>query len=89
MLLDYSSHPEAQDMIVLIQNNKSLDISDVIKYSINEKIYSRIIEAGWGRDALAMWGHDNPDRTWNTLDLNSLKVEIDFNEQSMLLVNYH
>lgn len=77
MRLDFSEHFEAQDMISIIERDKNLSAEDAICFSINEKTYRSIVEAGWASIALSMWGHDEPEREWETMETPCLEIAFD------------
>lgn len=85
MKLDFSNHLEAQDMIRIIEHDKSLSTKEAVYFSVNEKIYHAIIEAGWASIALSMWGHDDPERKWETMETPFLEIE--FSENMHDLIN--
>lgn len=75
----------AQDMLMKIMKEKNLNAEKAILSSITQKIFVRIIETGWGKLALPIWGHDDPDREWEKLD-NPI-VEIRLNKDKERLVS--
>lgn len=85
MKLNFTNHEEAQDMIVIIMNDKKMSVQEAIISSINSKIYEQIVKAGWADIALDLWGHDDPEREWSVMD--NPCVEIDLEEDKNLLVN--
>lgn len=84
MKLDFSKHLEAQDMIWIIENEKGMSATEAVKCSVNEKIYHSIMDVKWASIALSLWGHDDPERKWETLE-NPI-VEIDFNDNQLYLI---
>lgn len=85
MKLNFKNHKAAQDMITLIEKDKSLSASDAIKFSINQDIHDKILNTGWASIALGLWGHDDPDREWNKMKNPYIEVEIE--ENKLKLVN--
>lgn len=85
MKLNFKKHKAAQDMITLIEKDKCLSASDAIKFSINQDIHDKILNAGWASIALGLWGHGDPDREWNKMDNPSIEVEIE--EDKLKLVD--
>jgi len=83
--LNFSKHPEAQDMIKIIEKDKCLSTTEAINFSINSEIYHRILETGWGSIALSLWGHDDPEREWEKM--NNPCVEVDLEESKLKEVN--
>lgn len=84
MKLDFSNHLEAQDMIWIIEQEKGISATEAVGFSVNEKIYSSILNAGWASMALSLWGHDDPDRKWEILE--NPNVEIDFDDNQLYLI---
>jgi len=82
---DFTDYEAAQDMIKLIQKEKSLTAPQAIAFSVNSKMYSRIKETGWGPIALPIWGHDEPERKWLSLDNPIVKSELD--EKSLEMIH--
>lgn len=84
MKLDFESHPEAQDMIKIIEKDKGLPAPDAIRFSINQDIYNEIVKASWASIALSMWGHDDPYRKWSRMDTPYVEVEIEENKKKLV-----
>ncbi len=84
MKLNFESHPEAQDMIKIIEKDKGLSAPDAIKFCINQDIYNEILKAGWASIALPLWGHDDPYRKWSRMDTPYVEVEIEESKQKLV-----
>lgn len=84
MKLNFENHAEAQDMIKIIQKEKEMSVVDAIAYSVNDRMYNKIIEEGWASIALGLWGHDEPERQWDKLEYPC--VEVEFEESKMKLI---
>jgi len=85
MLLDFNNHLAAQDMITIIKKDKSLSEDEAIRFSINQDIYDEILSAGWTSIALDLWGHDDPEREWGSMD--NPCVEINIEDEKIELIN--
>lgn len=75
----------AQDMIQIVMAEKELSLEDAVRFSINRTIHQHILKAGYASIALELWGHDEPEREWQTLD-NPI-IEIDFDKLSQNLIS--
>lgn len=85
MNLDFKEFPQVQDMITIVMKEKELSESGAIKYAVNKKMYDKIIKTGWASIAFSLWGHDDPDREWSSLDCPD--VSVDFDDSSIDLIN--
>ncbi len=77
MKLDFSNHPEAQDMISIIMHDKGISIVEAIDFAINKKNYQSIIQTGWASIALSLWGHADPEREWESIETSCLEIELE------------
>ncbi len=75
--LDFSDCLAAQDMIRIIERDKSLDEAEAIRFAINETIYKSIMDVNWASIALSSWGHDDPDREWEKIKNPHIEIELD------------
>jgi hypothetical protein len=82
--LDFTNYEATQDMIKLIEKEKRLSAPAAIEFSVNAKIYRRIIDAGWGSIALPIWGHDEPERKWLSLDNPIIEINIEETNLKMI-----
>lgn len=82
--LNFTKHEEAQDMIRLIQKEKGFSVAEAIDFSINLDKFNQIIETGWASIALGLWGHDDFEREWLTLD--NPCIDVDFSEEKINLI---
>lgn len=83
--LDFTDHTEAQDMIKLIEKDKGLAVSEVIDFSVNIENFNQILDNGWGSIALSLWGHDDPERDWLTMD--NPYIEVDLTGEKLQLID--
>lgn len=77
MKLDLKNNAAAQDMIRIIMREKDLSAEDAVTFAINRDIYQKILKAGYASIAFDLWGHDNPERVWNTLSAPVIDLKID------------
>lgn len=77
MQLDLRNNAAAQDMVRIIMREKSLSAKDAIDFAINREMHQEILRAGYASIALDLWGHDDPERKWDTLDEPILDIEFD------------
>lgn len=82
--LNFESEKEAQDMIRLIQTDKGLSVSSAIEFAVGSQVHQSNISTGWLSIALSIWGYDNPERKWLSLE-NSLVI-VDMEEDKFKLV---
>lgn len=82
--LDFMNSEAAQDMIKLLQQEKKLSVPSAIQFSVNAKVYHRILDTGWGSIALPIWGHDDPKRNWLSLDNPLVKFDIEEDKLNMI-----
>jgi hypothetical protein len=82
--LDFSNFEAAQDMIKLLQQEKGLSVPSSIQFSVNSKIYHRILDTGWASIALTIWGHDDPER--DRLSLENSLIEFNIEEDKLNLI---
>lgn len=54
-------------MIRIIMREKALSAQDALTFAINRDMHQKILEEGYASIALDLWGHDNPERVWDTL----------------------
>lgn len=84
VMVNFSKSDAAQDMINIIMSEKNLSASQAVKYAINEKIYRKIVEAGYASIALMLWGHDDYDRKWKQLKNAFIEVDIDSTSSKLI-----
>ena len=84
MQLDFSDYDAAQDMITIIEMEKSLSPIDAIKFCINQDTYNQILKTGWASIAVSLWGHDDPEREWSKMKTPYLEVEIEEDKQKLV-----
>lgn len=84
MKLDFKNHPAAQDMIKIIERDKRLETSEAIKFSVNDKMYNKIVNTGWASIALNLWGHDDPEREWDEMENPCVDVEIEEDKNRLI-----
>lgn len=76
--IDYTKCLEAQDMIYLIMEETSSNTAEeAINHAVTREIHREILSAGYASIAFGLWGHDDPDRAWNTLDIPIIEMEFD------------
>jgi hypothetical protein len=75
--LNLSNNLAAQDMISIVMKEKDLSATQAIEYSISRDRHQKILQEGYASIALDLWGHDNPERKWKTLDELILDLELD------------
>ena len=44
---------------------------------VNRDIYQKILKAGYASIAFDLWGHDNPERVWDTLSSPVIDLKLD------------
>lgn len=84
--LDFTNQFALQDMIYLIMQEKNLSIKEAIKFAIKKELLFRIQETDWAEIAIQHWGHDNPERKWNSL--RKPIIEIEFSEDERKTLDY-
>ena len=84
MKMNFKNHKEVQDMISLVVKEQGVTASEAIDSSINQQMYQRLLETGWGSIALPLWGHDDPERQWIELDKPSLEVELSYEKIKLI-----
>lgn len=77
MTLDLRNNAAAQDMIRIIMREKDLSAKDAVAFAVNRDIHQKILKEGYASIALDLWGHDNPERIWDTLSNPVVDLELD------------
>lgn len=77
MTLDLRNNAAAQDMIRIIMREKDLSAKDAVTFAVNRDIHQKILKEGYASIALDLWGHDNPERIWDTLSNPVVDLELD------------
>lgn len=77
MKLDLRNNAAAQDMIRIIMREKNLSAQAAITFAINRDMYRKILNEGYASIAFNLWGHDNPERAWNTLSDPVVDLKLD------------
>lgn len=75
--LDFKDNLAAQDMIRIIMRDKNLSVNGAIDFAINREMYKTILKEGYASIAFSLWGHDDPEREWDTLENPIIDVELD------------
>ncbi|MCL1975495.1 MAG: hypothetical protein FWG61_04955 [Firmicutes bacterium] len=68
-------------MIRIVMQEKNISLNEAISYSVNQNIYKRIIDTGWGEIALSLWGHGGPAR--RRKKISDPQIEIDLDESRL------
>ena len=82
--LNLKDNLAAQDMISIIMNEKGLSEVEAVKFAINKDISKKIISTGWAPIAFNLWGHDDPDRVWNTLNNPAFEIMFEGTEGQLI-----
>lgn len=77
MKLDLRNYPAGQDMIRIVMRDKGMSAEDAVDFAINRSNHDKIVYKGWASIALGLWGHDDYERKWETLDEPVLEIELD------------
>lgn len=77
MKLDLRNYPAGQDMIRIVMRDKGMSAEEAVNFAINRNNYFQIVVEGWASIALGLWGHDDYERKWETLDEPVLEIELD------------
>ena len=77
MKLDLKNNAAAQDMIRIIMREKDLSAEDAVTFAVNRDIYQKILKAGYALIAFDLWGHDNPERVWDTISSPVIDLKLD------------
>lgn len=75
--LDFRNHSAAQDMIRIIMRDENLTVNEAIEFAINREMHKTILREGYASIALDLWGHDDPEREWDTLEDPIVDIELD------------
>ena len=64
-------------MIRIIMREEDLSAKDAVTFAVNRDMHQKILDAGYASIALDLWGHDNPERVWDTLSNPVVDLELD------------
>ena len=80
---NFKKHKDAQDMIRRIMRDKELTVEDAIRFSITKENFGKIVNYGWARIAVSIWGHGELDFKELLLDKTSVSVELSDEQQQI------
>ena len=80
---DLGNYPAAQDMIVIIMQEKNVSADEAVAHALNDENYLAIVSVEWVKVALSLWGHEDWERKWNKLN-EVLEIEIDDHKEHLL-----
>lgn len=84
--INYSDDEIAQDMIYTIMKEKNLTPAKAILSSITQKNCVTILSTGWAGMAVSLWGHDNPDREWQTLENPVVELKLSKDKERLVAI---
>ena len=84
MKLDLSDNAAAQDMIRIIMREKDLSANDAVTFAVNRDMHQKILKEGYASIAFDLWGHDNPERVWYTLQNPVVNLEFDKLQEKLI-----
>ena len=84
MKLDLSNDAAAQDMIRIIMRRKDLSAEDAVAFAVNRDMYQKILKTGYASIAFNLWGHDDPERVWDTLSNPVIDLEFDKLQEKLI-----
>jgi hypothetical protein len=84
--INYADDEIAQDMICTIMKEKNLSPAKAILSSITQKNCVTILSTGWAGMAVSLWGHDNPDRDWQTLENPIVELKLSKDKERLVAI---
>lgn len=84
--INYADDEIAQDMICTIMKEKNLTPEKAILSSITQKNCVTILSTGWAGMAVSLWGHDNPDRDWQTLENPVVELKLSKDKERLVAI---
>ena len=84
--INYADDEIAQDMICTIMKEKNLTPAKAVLSSITQKNCVTILSTGWAGMAVSLWGHDNPDREWQTLESPVVELKLSKDKERLVAI---
>lgn len=84
--INYADDKIAQDMICTIMRERNLTPTKAILSSITQRNCVTILSTGWAGIAVAHWGHDNPDREWQTLENPVVELKLSKDKERLVAI---
>ena len=84
--INYADDEIAQDMICTIMKETNLTPEKAILSSITQKNCVTILSTGWAGMAVSLWGHDNPDRDWQTLENPVVEFKLSKDKERLVAI---
>lgn len=76
IVLNFKDNINAQDMIRIIMKEKNLTEEESVDFAVNEFRYMDVMEKRYADIALDLWGHEDPDREFATINKPILKLDL-------------
>ena len=86
MKLDLTKEIEAQDILFNLMQEKGFSLEKAIQFAINENTLINIVQAGWGKEALQLWGSTYEDKKWYKLSNPVIEVNLTHKQETLLEV---
>lgn len=84
--INYADDKIAQDMICTIMEEKNLTPAKAILSSITQRNCVTILSTGWAGIAVSHWGHDNPEREWQTLENPVVELKLSKDKERLVAI---
>ena len=84
--INYADDEIAQDMICTIMKEKNLTSAKAILSSITQRNCVTILSTGWAGIAVSLWGHDDPDREWKTLENPVVELKLSKDKERLVSI---
>lgn len=83
--LDTRFNPEVQDMLGIIMAANHVSCEEAAVSAINNDNCRAIGKTGWSVIAVSQWGHAEPNRVWNKLEIPVFDISLSHEQVNLLI----